>query len=201
MLVPSSASTQPFTESDLADLSLEDIDRTINEIASRVSRLKVGIAPAVPSPDSALGSAQTSNITQAAVPTARSRANAFCFQDALTDHKNERELDAFFDQVDAMASRVNTTVVSFDTLKTNYSQGNCPEFMRDMLVSMQGQVASVSRRDLSDLVFHLESCWPDDGMTEINGNPLDIDPVSYTHLRAHETKANLVCRLLLEKKK
>src|SRR5660397_284803 len=24
-------------------------------------------------------------------------------------------------------------------------------------------------------------------------------PVSYTHLRAHETKANLVCRLLLEK--
>ena len=27
----------------------------------------------------------------------------------------------------------------------------------------------------------------------------DITPVSYTHLRAHETKANLVCRLLLEK--
>src|SRR5660397_278456 len=25
-----------------------------------------------------------------------------------------------------------------------------------------------------------------------------IDTVSYTHLRAHETKANLVCRLLLE---
>ena len=26
------------------------------------------------------------------------------------------------------------------------------------------------------------------------------EAVSYTHLRAHETKANLVCRLLLEKK-
>ena len=26
-------------------------------------------------------------------------------------------------------------------------------------------------------------------------------PVSYTHLRAHETGRNLVCRLLLEKKK
>jgi len=26
-------------------------------------------------------------------------------------------------------------------------------------------------------------------------------PVSYTHLRAHETKANLVCRLRLEIKK
>src|SRR5450756_190950 len=29
----------------------------------------------------------------------------------------------------------------------------------------------------------------------------DNDPVSYTHLRAHETRHDLVCRLLLEKKK
>eukprot|EP00658_Telonema_sp_P-2_P033541 TRINITY_DN24598_c0_g1_i1.p2 TRINITY_DN24598_c0_g1~~TRINITY_DN24598_c0_g1_i1.p2 ORF type:complete len:167 (-),score=54.24 TRINITY_DN24598_c0_g1_i1:3-503(-) len=29
----------------------------------------------------------------------------------------------------------------------------------------------------------------------------DVDPVSYTHLRAHETPEHLVCRLLLEKKK
>ena len=29
----------------------------------------------------------------------------------------------------------------------------------------------------------------------------NLEAVSYTHLRAHETKANLVCRLLLEKKK
>ena len=28
-----------------------------------------------------------------------------------------------------------------------------------------------------------------------------INPVSYTHLRAHETREDLVCRLLLEKKK
>ena len=26
-----------------------------------------------------------------------------------------------------------------------------------------------------------------------------LGPVSYTHLRAHETRSNLVCRLLLEK--
>src|SRR5450756_1849757 len=29
----------------------------------------------------------------------------------------------------------------------------------------------------------------------------DVVPVSYTHLRAHETRHDLVCRLLLEKKK
>ena len=33
------------------------------------------------------------------------------------------------------------------------------------------------------------------------GGGYDPSSVSYTHLRAHETKANLVCRLLLEKKK
>ena len=32
----------------------------------------------------------------------------------------------------------------------------------------------------------------------LNLNP---NPVSYTHLRAHETRHDLVCRLLLEKKK
>ena len=44
----------------------------------------------------------------------------------------------------------------------------------------------------------------------INGSNVPIDtygnghytaPVSYTHLRAHETVLDLVCRLLLEKKK
>ena len=32
-------------------------------------------------------------------------------------------------------------------------------------------------------------------------HPHFLDPVSYTHLRAHETVLDLVCRLLLEKKK
>ena len=32
-------------------------------------------------------------------------------------------------------------------------------------------------------------------------NPDAVLPVSYTHLRAHETVLDLVCRLLLEKKK
>src|SRR5678815_4904131 len=33
------------------------------------------------------------------------------------------------------------------------------------------------------------------------GGVADVVPVSYTHLRAHETPEHLVCRLLLEKKK
>jgi len=34
----------------------------------------------------------------------------------------------------------------------------------------------------------------------LNGVANSLDPVSYTHLRAHETVLDLVCRLLLEKK-
>ena len=33
-----------------------------------------------------------------------------------------------------------------------------------------------------------------------DGTELRVAPVSYTHLRAHETVLDLVCRLLLEKK-
>ena len=37
--------------------------------------------------------------------------------------------------------------------------------------------------------------------SRIDSGRLSTGPVSYTHLRAHETRGNLVCRLLLEKKK
>ena len=36
---------------------------------------------------------------------------------------------------------------------------------------------------------------------QLGEHRLCIKPVSYTHLRAHETVLDLVCRLLLEKKK
>ena len=37
--------------------------------------------------------------------------------------------------------------------------------------------------------------------TSVLKKPMACKPVSYTHLRAHETRHDLVCRLLLEKKK
>ena len=36
---------------------------------------------------------------------------------------------------------------------------------------------------------------------DIDPSRIDVNAVSYTHLRAHETVLDLVCRLLLEKKK
>src|SRR5450759_5886913 len=39
------------------------------------------------------------------------------------------------------------------------------------------------------------------GFSHVGKPFLAYSPVSYTHLRAHETRHDLVCRLLLEKKK
>src|SRR5450759_5877696 len=39
------------------------------------------------------------------------------------------------------------------------------------------------------------------GLVYRTKDPKTAAPVSYTHLRAHETRHDLVCRLLLEKKK
>ena len=53
---------------------------------------------------------------------------------------------------------------------------------------------------VDSLIKHL-SCAPhlkQLGLYEVKMTP---QPVSYTHLRAHETDSYLVCRLLLEKKK
>ena len=51
-------------------------------------------------------------------------------------------------------------------------------------------------------VIELKDVKKSYGKNEIlHGISLDIEAVSYTHLRAHETDSYLVCRLLLEKKK
>ena len=63
-----------------------------------------------------------------------------------------------------------------------------------------------------EIQTHIENCEIVDvtGKTLLPGlidthvhmwDPSPLNSVSYTHLRAHETGRNLVCRLLLEKKK
>src|SRR5665647_1035946 len=55
------------------------------------------------------------------------------------------------------------------------------------------------REDYIFMVFKVIQLEPE--TREVNIEQVSIIPVSYTHLRAHETDSYLVCRLLLEKKK
>src|SRR5450756_2930565 len=54
---------------------------------------------------------------------------------------------------------------------------------------------SVRRKELA--IRHDIACGPDHDTRNVQS----LQAVSYTHLRAHETRHDLVCRLLLEKKK
>ena len=63
--------------------------------------------------------------------------------------------------------------------------------IRDSLQRVQ-----ICRQGHDDMLRRDEGCTVDGTLARP-----DIDPVSYTHLRAHETVLDLVCRLLLEKKK
>ena len=61
--------------------------------------------------------------------------------------------------------------------------------IRDRAGTLMGQESMISRIDMCAKALLL------------NGKVRNIAAVSYTHLRAHETVLDLVCRLLLEKKK
>ena len=57
---------------------------------------------------------------------------------------------------------------------------------------------SMSSEDLAEHMSRLSLTGVSHIYLVIGGS---LGPVSYTHLRAHETRHDLVCRLLLEKKK
>ena len=75
----------------------------------------------------------------------------------------------------------------FSEIEQNYGDGYTEEDKPDFFGSSYSTV-----RGYSDRIMHF---------FENSALNLRIRTVSYTHLRAHETVLDLVCRLLLEKKK
>ena len=75
--------------------------------------------------------------------------------------------------------------------------------MKKILVTGAG--GFVGSRVMQQWAGHYELCTFPKGFLATAGEDAVrqavLQPVSYTHLRAHETGRNLVCRLLLEKKK
>src|SRR5665213_3978152 len=67
----------------------------------------------------------------------------------------------------------------------------------------EDQLESVERTSQAKGYDYVDLALLTDGLRaeREQGITIDVASVSYTHLRAHETGRNLVCRLLLEKKK
>src|SRR5660398_176824 len=74
----------------------------------------------------------------------------------------------------------------------NYLQGVVDESIINMITVLFEHIPEINSLSIGALVGFLLLLWSASNI---------FRPVSYTHLRAHETKANLVCRLLLDKKK
>src|SRR5665811_2527155 len=73
--------------------------------------------------------------------------------------------------------------------------GTTPALVNSIRRSLIADVPSMS---IDDVNFYNNTSVLFDEMMALR---LGLIPVSYTHLRAHETVLDLVCRLLLEKKK
>ena len=68
-------------------------------------------------------------------------------------------------------------------------------FLANAITDADG-LFTLQASDLSWTYYHIYLAPQDPNQVQFN-----TAPVSYTHLRAHETVLDLVCRLLLEKKK
>ena len=81
-------------------------------------------------------------------------------------------------------------IIHAGSLRTSFFAGR--SFYHSLYECLE-QILTVSEEDSQRVL----SAIPDHPQVKVMGDT----PVSYTHLRAHETGAYLVCRLLLEKKK
>src|SRR5674476_890415 len=102
------------------------------------------------------------------------------------------------------------TILSADEFLLHPAANERTELVRGHLRMMtpasagHGLVSATVLRLLSSYVWQhrLGVCFADSTGYTLPNLPNTVRaPVSYTHLRAHETGRNLVCRLLLEKKK
>ena len=91
---------------------------------------------------------------------------------------------------------MDRTKVQYDFICDSDSNG-IPE---EEIKSLGGRVYKVA--PYKNLIPHLKETYKilKENQYEVV-HAFDNTPVSYTHLRAHETRRHLVCRLLLEKKK
>ena len=120
-------------------------------------------------------------------------------EDLFEIEQKIRNKEDAISQVKILKKKVKETISSkensLDDITLNTSNSNKVQISVPSNLNYLLKVwAAAEGRDLSSVAFQcLET-----GIREMQSK--GSIPVSYTHLRAHETEADLVCRLLLEKK-
>ena len=97
-----------------------------------------------------------------------------------------KELKTFVNTGDTLDAVVITIPASFDTIQSNATkEAGIQAGFKQVVLLQEPIAASLAYANMKKEREMKEGQWS----------------VSYTHLRAHETVLDLVCRLLLEKKK
>ena len=88
-----------------------------------------------------------------------------------------------------------------DALQDVPPAANTVQSMRELIERLQGEIR-FKQTTIEALNFEVARLkrWRFGTSSESLDSGVQAVPVSYTHLRAHETVLDLVCRLLLEKK-
>ena len=157
-------------------ISLEPLDQIISDADLQLSFLKAGREITGESEASVTVAMRDDG---GGGPLPRTRANLLCFADNLSDQRSGAELDAYFETASDALTRGQTFLSSFELLKVNFTQENCPPVLTEMATSAAAEVGRVSRADMAVLILHLESCWPDETAAEADGSPFDIDARYY----------------------
>src|SRR5665811_2568912 len=111
-----------------------------------------------------------------------------------------------------MRSMQNQTITQTSTATSAQSVWRAPQlsmrwwpvFLRNLLVWRKLAIPSLVGNIAEPLMWLVAFGYGMGalvGKITVDGVPVPYIPVSYTHLRAHETVLDLVCRLLLDKKK
>src|SRR5678810_1498653 len=110
---------------------------------------------------------------------------------------------------DKVADQISDALIDNFLAYDPASKVACETLVTTGQVVLAGEVKSKAYLDVQDIarevirkigytkseyMFEANSCGI---LSAIHEQSSDINPVSYTHLRAHETGRNLVCRLLL----
>ena len=117
------------------------------------------------------------------------------------DEKNTLWGGRFTEATDTFVQRFTSSIAFDNRLYQHDINGSIAHAM------MLNKVGILTDEEKNIILTGLETIYHDikDGnfnwSTELEDVHMNIEAVSYTHLRAHETGRNLVCRLLLEKKK
>lgn len=172
----SSAPADSVVQRLVDEISLEALDKIIEDASFQINLLK-----SVQNNPEGTAQAETEEIDVSDDRSAlrRTRADLLCFADNFGPQKSPEQLDAYFDGIESGLRVGQTLLTSFDALKPSFSENNCNPIMVDMADTANAEVRSVSIAEMSVLVLHLETCWPDEGVSEADGSDIDMDARYY----------------------